>query len=251
MALLEIQNLTKSFYGIPAVDHLNLSIERGEVTGLIGPNGSGKTTIFNCITRHLESDEGVILFKGKDITHTAPYRLALSGLTRTFQTIRVFSELTVLENLLVALQQHQEDSVISRLLRSPSIRKFERVAREKADEALEFVELTYVRDLKAGHLSYGQRKLLALASCFVFEPDIILLDEPTAAVNPTMINKIKEHIRILNQKGITFFIIEHNMEFIMDLARRIIVLEQGQKIAEGEPRDIQTNEMVLEAYFGR
>lgn len=251
MALLEIDRLTKRFFAVTAVDHLVLEIEPGEIVGLIGPNGSGKTTLFNCVTGYLEPDGGRVRVKRTDVTRAPPHNVALLGVARTFQTVRVFSDLTVQQNLLVAAQQHQEDSILGRLLRTRRVRLFEQDAMRRADEALAFVGIDHLCDQPASNLSYGQRKLLAFATCLVFDPDIILLDEPTAAVNPTMINRMKEQIRKINEQGTTFLIVEHNMDFIMDLAGRIVVLDQGRKIAEGEPGAIQSNELVLEAYFGR
>ena len=224
---------------------------QGEIVGLIGPNGSGKTTLFNCITGQLLSDSGQVYKDGKDITHWPPHRIALMGIARTFQNARVFEDLTTIESLLVAAQQHQEDSIIRRLIRSPSIRIFERVAKERAEYALEFVGLGKYRNEFANTLSYGQRKLLSFATTIVIDPEIVLLDEPAAAVNPAMINHMKSRIQELNQHGVTFLIVEHNMEFIMDLATRILVLDQGRIIAEGKPCEIQHNERVLDAYFGQ
>jgi ABC-type branched-subunit amino acid transport system ATPase component len=251
VALLEVENLTKRFFGVAAVDQVDLEVNQGEIVGLIGPNGSGKTTLFNCVTRLLDSDGGRVRFKDVDITRMKPYKVALMGIARTFQTVRVFSDLTVRENLLVAIQQHQEDNILGRLVRTNSVRLFEKNALSRADEALAVVGLDRHRNEPAANLSYGQRKLLAFAACLAFEPDIFLLDEPASAVNPTMINRMKEQIRVLNERGATFLIIEHNMEVIMDLSHRIIVFDYGKKIAEGEPSAIQTNELVLEAYFGR
>jgi len=251
MALLEVAQLVKRYFGVAAVDHVNMEVSRGQIVGLIGPNGSGKTTLFDCVTRHLSADGGQVSFNGSDISHALAHEVALLGCGRTFQTVRVFEDLSVRENLLLAAQQHQEDSIIKRAIRAPSIRVFDNAALEQCDEALVFVGLARLREERAGNLSYGQRKLLAFAGCLVFNPCLVLLDEPTAAVNPSMIKKMKEQIRELNGRGITFLIIEHNMDFIMDLADQIVVLDRGQKIAEGEPRAIQANEQVLEAYLGR
>jgi branched-chain amino acid transport system ATP-binding protein len=248
--ILEISQLTKRFLGITAVDQVDLGVERGEIVGLIGPNGSGKTTLFNCVTGLLPSNHGTVILNGIDITHEEPHKIIMRGMSRTFQTVRVFAELTVKENLLVATQQHQEDSLLQRMIRTPSIKKFEMIAASRADWAINFVGLDRLKDCAAGTLSYGQRKLLAFATCFISEPELILLDEPAAAVNPTMINKMAERIRYLNKQGTTFLIVEHNMEFIMNLANRIVVLDQGKKIAEGFPNDIQKDERVLNAYFG-
>jgi len=250
-ALLRVDRLTKRFFGLKALDHVDLSIYPGEIVCLIGPNGSGKTTLFNCVTGFQPHEEGRIFLKGREITHFAPHQIALAGLTRTFQNVRIFPRLTVLENLLLAAQQHQEDLFWGRLLRIPSVRRFEKKARERANELLAFVDLTRLRDEPAENLSYGQRKLL----CFIFalmpDPDLILLDEPAAAVNPAMINRMKEYIRTLNGFNKTFLVIEHNMGVVMDLAQRVVVLDHGEKIAEGKPQDIKQNERVIEAYFGR
>ncbi len=249
--ILQIHNLTKRFFGVTACDRVDLSIHAGELICLIGPNGSGKTTLFNCVTGFLPHEEGKILFKGLDITHFAPHRVALSGLTRTFQIVRVFPKLTVLENLLLAVQQHQEENFWRRFFRTASVRQHEARARKRAEELLEFVGLTRLEHEPAENLSYGQRKLLSFIFALMPNPDLVLLDEPAAAVNPTMINKMKEYIKALNRQGKTIFLIEHNMEVVMDLAERIIVLDHGQKIAEGPPAEIRRSEQVIEAYFGR
>lgn len=251
MSSLRIEKVTKRFKGITAVDAVDLDVAQGEIVGLIGPNGSGKTTLFNCITGYMSPDNGRVHKGDVDLTRLAPHRVALKGVARTFQTIRVFSDLTSLENLLVATQQHQKDGFAGWVLRSRSARVNEAAAVQQADDALAFVGLGKLRDTPARMLSYGQRKLLSFASTLVWNPDIILLDEPAAAVNPTMINKMKDRIVEVNRRGVSFLIVEHNMEFIMDVANRIAVLDEGQKIAEGEPSLIQANETVLEAYFGR
>jgi branched-chain amino acid transport system ATP-binding protein len=249
--ILDIQSLTKRFFGITAVDQVNLKIRKGELVCLIGPNGSGKTTLFNCVTGFLSHEEGRIFFKGQEITNFPAYRISLVGLTRTFQTVRLFPKLTVLENLLLAVQQHQEEGFWKRLFRTTSVRQCEIQARRKAEALLEFVSLTRLRDEPAENLSYGQRKLLSFIFALMPDPDLILLDEPAAAVNPTMVNRMKEYIRALNGQGKSIFLIEHNMEVVMDLAHRIIVLDSGEKIAEGTPMEIKQNEQVIEAYFGR
>jgi ABC-type branched-subunit amino acid transport system ATPase component len=251
MALLEIRGLTKRFLGVTAVDSVSFAIERGELVSLIGPNGSGKTTLFNCITGYLPSDSGTITFRGSDVTGAPPHRMSRLGIGRTFQLVSVFPRLSVLENLLVFLQQHQEESFFGRLVRSPRLRGLESAAVERARTLLALVGLGEREAMPAGNLSYGQRKLLAFAAALMPDPELILLDEPAAAVNPTMINQMKDHIRMLHGQGKTILLVEHNMEVVMDISQRIVVLDHGQKIAEGPPEAIRRNPEVIEAYFGR
>jgi ABC-type branched-subunit amino acid transport system ATPase component len=251
MALLEIRGLTKRFLGVTAVDSVSFAIERGELVSLIGPNGSGKTTLFNCITGYLPSDGGTITFRGSDVTGAAPHRMSRLGIGRTFQLVSVFPRLSVLENLLVFLQQHQEESFFGRLVRSRRLRGLEAAAVERARTLLALVGLGEREAMPAGNLSYGQRKLLAFAAALMPDPELILLDEPAAAVNPTMINQMKDHIRMLHGQGKTILLVEHNMDVVMDISQRIVVLDHGQKIAEGPPEAIRRNPEVIEAYFGR
>ena len=251
MALLEIRGLTKAFFGLTAVDNVDITIEQGELVSLIGPNGSGKTTLFNCVTGFLESDAGEVLYRGQDITRLPAYKIALLGVTRTFQQARVFHKLTVLENLLLAIQQHQGDSTLDRILRTRRAVRLEREATERAEELMDFVGLTDLRNQPAQNLSYGQYKLLIFAAALMPDPDILMLDEPAAAINPTMINRMKDHMVELNRAGKTILFIEHNMEVVMDICERIIVLDAGRLIAEGLPDFIRNNERCMEAYFGR
>jgi len=251
MALFEIHGLVKRFLGVTAVDGVDLTVERGELVSLIGPNGSGKTTLFNCVTGYLPVDDGRILFRGGDVTGAPPHRIARLGVGRTFQLVSVFPRLTVLENLLVFLQQHQEESFLGRLLRTARVRRLESQALDRARSLLELVKLAHHADALAGQLSYGQRKLLAFAAALMPAPELILLDEPTAAVNPTMINQMKEHIVGLNRQGKTVLLVEHNMDVVMDISQRVVVLDHGQKIAEGPPEAIRRDPRVVEAYFGR
>jgi ABC-type branched-subunit amino acid transport system ATPase component len=251
MALLEVHGLVKHFIGVTAVDRVDLSVERGELVSLIGPNGSGKTTLFNCVTGYLAADAGRVLFRGRDLTNAAPHRVARLGVARTFQQVSVFPRLSALENLLVFLQQHQEERLLSRLVRTRRLRRLEAEAIERAHRLLDLVGLSDKADAGAGTLSYGQRKLLAFAAALMPDPELLLLDEPAAAVNPTMINQMKEHILRLHRQGKTVLLVEHNMDVVMDISQRVVVLDHGQKIAEGAPQTIRRDARVIEAYFGR
>ena len=251
MPLLEVRGLVKRFLGVTAVDGVDLAVERGELVSLIGPNGSGKTTLFNCVTGYLSSDGGRVLFRGHDLTGAAPHRVARLGLGRTFQQVSVFGRLSALENLLVFVQQHQGDALLPRLLRTPSVRRLEAQAIERARGLLDLVGLGDRAGAPAGSLSYGQRKLLAFAAALMPDPELLLLDEPAAAVNPTMINQMKDHIRALHRQGKTVLLVEHNMDVVMDISQRVVVLDHGQKLAEGPPDAIRRDPRVMEAYFGR
>jgi len=251
MALLEIRGLIKRFIGVTAVDRVDLAVERGELVSLIGPNGSGKTTLFNCVTGYVAADGGQVLFRGRDLTNAPCHRVARLGIARTFQQVSVFPRLSALDNLLVFLQQHQEERLLARLLRTRRLRRLEADAIERARGLLELVGLAHRADAAAGALSYGQRKLLAFAAALMSDPELLLLDEPAAAVNPTMINQMKEHIRALHRQGKTVLLVEHNMDIVMDISQRVVVLDHGQKIAEGPPEAIRRDARVVEAYFGR
>jgi len=251
MALLEIRGLVKRFAGVVALGGVDLAIEPGELVSLIGPNGSGKTTLFNCVTGYLAADGGRVRFRGRDVTNAPPHRVARLGIARTFQQVSVFGRLTALENLLVFVQQHQEEDLLARLVRTRRIARLEAEAIERAHALLDLVGLRAKAAAPAGSLSYGQRKLLAFAAALMPDPDVLLLDEPAAAVNPTMINEMKEHILALHRRGKTVLLVEHNMDVVMDISQRVVVLDHGQKIAEGPPDAIRRDASVIEAYFGR
>jgi len=245
MPLLEIDGLSKQFFRLPALNRVSLTVDSGELLGIIGPNGSGKTTLFNCVTGVLRPSGGHVRFRGEDITGLSADRVHRRGITRTFQLIQLFPEMTVLENMLLAAQERL-GTLLGRLIR--------REGRESADRALELLEYLGIVDLRdrlAANLSYGQQKLLDFGMALMSRPEVILLDEPLAGVNPTMINKLVGHIQALNAQGHTFVVIEHNMEVVMSLCRRIVVLSQGERIAEGTPGEVADNPLVLDAYFGR
>jgi len=244
MKLLEAKKVTKQFGGLKALVSLDLTVNRGEIVSLIGPNGSGKTTFFNCLTGFYKVDRGEILFQGKAITNRPTHSIIQQGISRTFQLNRVFPNLTVLQNVLLG-QNHYREGIIDPLLRKNSKNLI-----RKSLEMLNLVGIETKKDDLANDLSYGQQKLLDLAIALIKEPQLLLLDEPTAGVNPTLINDIVEHIKMINRQGTTILLVEHNMDVIMDLSHRIYVLSFGKKIAEGDPQTVRENPDVLEVYFG-
>lgn len=241
--LLEGRNVSRYFGGLAAVDHVDFAIYPGEIVGLVGPNGSGKTTLFDCLSRLQPLDSGQIWFKGRDVTRSRPYQMARMGLARTFQVMRVYRKMTVLENMLVS-RQWRNESILRMFRSSPAD------IAHRAHARLDFLQLAHLADEKAGHLSGGQRRLLEIGMALMSEPDIVLLDEATSGINPTLVEMIKDRLRALNAQGTTFLLIEHNINFIADLCSRVYVLHQGAKLAEGTPMEIMENEAVIEAYFG-
>jgi ABC-type branched-subunit amino acid transport system ATPase component len=242
--LLEATAVCKSFGGLQALTDCSLSVEQGQIAGLIGPNGSGKTTLFNVMTGYERCSQGEIRLGGESITRATPERVFALGVGRTFQITRLFFRLTVLENMLVATQRHEG------WIRGTARRAGSAAERVRALELLEFVGLDRLAGSPAGNLSYGQRKLLELATLLVADPAVLLLDEPTAGVNPTLINQLTERIRELNRTGKTFLVVEHNMEFVMGLCQQVTVLNQGRTLVTGTPEQVRANPAVLDAYLG-
>ena len=251
--LLEIDGLRKEFGGVVAVDGATFSVAEGSLTGLIGPNGAGKSTTFNCITGIHEPTGGRVTFDGQDITGLAPYTLANRGLVRTFQIARELSDMTVLENVMLAPGGQVGESVVRSVtpgLRGDVIRD-EADVRDRAWETLEFFEIDHLAHENAGNLSGGQRKLLEMARVLMTDPEMILLDEPLAGVNPTLEEKLLERIHELRrEQGLTFLLVEHDMDVIMNNCEHIIVMHQGSVLAEGTPEQITSDERVVEAYLG-
>jgi branched-chain amino acid transport system ATP-binding protein len=250
-ALLSVRGLTKRYFGLTAVDTVSYEVEAGAVVGLIGPNGSGKSTSIDCISGFQRADAGHWSLDGCDLTGLPPHRIARAGLTRSFQTVRAYDELTLLENLCVAAQENDGVGWMQALLHGKALRRADAAAQARARDLLAVVGLADYAEAPAAILSYGQRKLLAIAATMMAKPRLVVLDEPVAGVNPTMVKRIETVIRKLNAEGVTFLIVEHNVDFIMSLCSRVIVLEAGAKIADGPPSLIRSDPRVLAAYLGQ
>jgi branched-chain amino acid transport system ATP-binding protein len=243
--VLKVTDLRKAYGAIQAVGGVSFEVHPGEIFGVIGPNGSGKTTLFNSMLGQITPDTGKIELNGQDVTKLGPLELNRLGVGRTFQTLQVFGRMTVRDNLIVAAQEHQ-GSMFSRLF-SPSDSNLG----DKADALIDQFHIRHVADKKAGELSYGQQKLVDIAMAFMSEPDLVLLDEPCAGVNPSLVGGISTLLKDLNKtrKG-SFVVIEHNMDFVMDLCHRIMVMVEGKVMAIGTPEEIRANKQVLDAYLG-
>ena len=242
VSLLQVEGVSKRFGGVVAVDECSLAVEDRSITGLIGPNGSGKTTLFNLVTGFLPKDRGSVTFKSHRIDRLGPDRIYELGIGRTFQLARIFPRLTALENMLVPVRRTGLRALLSGASWGHE--------RARAMEMLEFLEIAHVAGKLGGALSYGQRKLLELGAVMMAEPELVLLDEPAGGVNPALLERIADHIRKLNDRGITFLIVEHNMGFVMNLCTEVVVLHQGRTIAAGKPEAVRQDPAVLDAYLG-
>lgn len=242
MPLLDVHNLSKNFGGIQAVAGCSFAVEEGSITALIGPNGAGKTTAFNMISGLIKPSEGKITFAGRDITRKPPHKITRLGISRTFQITRALSEMTVLENLAVSSPtKGPRDLFLAGILRDEE---------ERGMELLDFLGITRLAHEQAGNLSYGQKKLLELACVLMASPRLIMLDEPAGGVNPALLETIMARIHDLNDQGITFLIVEHNMDLVMRMSHHVVCMAYGSVLAQGKPAEVQSDAAVLEAYLG-
>lgn len=243
MSLIDVEEVAKTYGGIRALDGCSMTFEKGRINGLIGPNGSGKTTLFNVMTGYERLDSGCVRLDGEDITKLPPDKVFSKGIGRTFQLTRIFPRMTVVENLHVAAQRSGGFRAELSRWSSPS-------ERARSKEVLDFVGLTRLASEKAGNLSYGQQKLLEFACIIIARPRVMLLDEPAGGVNPTLLRHLASRIRALNEEGITFIVVEHDMEFVMGLCDRVCVMHQGRALCSGRPEEVRADPLVLEAYLG-
>ncbi|MGW3343247.1 ABC transporter ATP-binding protein [Nonomuraea rubra] len=242
MSSLRTEGLTKAFGGVQAVSDASVELLDGKINGLIGPNGSGKTTFFNIVTGMIRPDSGRVLYRGRDITRHSPHRVAHAGIGRTFQLCRIFPRLTVLENMLVAVRRTRLRELLAGLRDTGEV--------ERARHWLRRMGIEHLEEAEARDLSYGQQKLLELAAVLMAEPDLVLLDEPAGGVNPALIDRIVALVRDLNAEGRTFLVVEHNMDMVMGMCDHVIVFDRGAPIAAGPPAVIREDPRVLEAYLG-
>jgi branched-chain amino acid transport system ATP-binding protein len=250
MPQLEITNLHKNFGGLVAIDSVDLEIKTGETVGIIGPNGAGKTTFFNCISGIIDPDDGDIVLKGEEITHRKSYEIAKKGMVRSFQEARALEEMSVEDNVKLGAQDHPGERIGAVLFDGGTVREHETSVEDRAEEIMEFLDIIHLHDEYASSLSGGQRKLLDLARMLMADPDLFLLDEPFAGVNPALTVNIISHLEELKERGKTLVIVEHEIESLLQIVDRLVVLHNGRILTDGSPSQVIENEDVIEAYLG-
>lgn len=249
--ILEVKKLNKHFGGLAAISELDLNVIDTEILGLIGPNGAGKTTLFNVISGFFPPTSGKVIFNDLDITWLKAHEIAHLGISRTFQATNLFMRISVLENVFTGYHLSYKTNILKRILRTPTALKEEELLRKKAIEVLEFMGLTPLKDELAANLPHGHQRILGVCMALATPPKLLLLDEPVTGMNPTETQNMIDLIRQIRERGITIVLVEHDMKAVMDLCDRIVVLNYGQKIAEGLPEEIRENQEVIEAYLGR
>ena len=250
-ALLEVSGLTMRFGGLQAVNNVALRIDKGQVVSIIGPNGAGKTTVFNCLTGFYQPTSGSVRFQGEEVSGLPGFRIARKGMVRTFQHVRLFKEMTAVENLLVAQHMHLNTNFLAGLLKTPGFRRSEREAMQLAAYWLEQVDLLDVANRPAGTLAYGQQRRLEIARCMMTKPSLLMLDEPAAGLNPKETDDLKALISLLrDQHAVSVLLIEHDMKLVMSISDHIYVINQGTPLADGTPQQVHNNPDVIKAYLG-
>ncbi len=251
MALLEVQKLSKYFGGLAALSEFEMDVNAGEIRGLIGPNGSGKTTLYNVISGVYRPTSGTVIYNGEDISHLPPSMIAKKGLVRTFQHTALFMDFTVLQNISVGRHLHAGETVFGVMAGTPATRKVEREALEKAEEIVDFMELSHIKDELAVNLPHGYMRALGVGIALATEPKLLMLDEPVTGMNPTEKSNMLNLIKKIKEQGITVLLVEHDMKTVMGVCDYITVLNFGKKLAEGKPKEVTSNEAVVEAYLGK